>query len=222
MIIKLEVKTRDDKGKGASRRLRHQGLIPGIVYGINKKPVAISIDFHKLDYLLEYNEAIYTSIINLSIDGKNQDVILKDLQRNPRSNFATHADFLRVDNKHNITTIVPLNFIGAQDNEALRLGAMLNEFINSIEVVCLAKDLPQSIDVDITALKLDEHIGLLDINMPDNVVIKALTHGEVESHNQTVVSVAIQRKVAEEDIEQATPADEADDTEDKDTNKEDK
>ncbi len=206
MGVELGVKLRNDKGKSASRRLRREFRVPGIIYGIKKEPLPISLDFHKLDYLLEYDNSIYTSAISLDVEGSKESVILKDLQRNPYFGYVTHADFLRIDDKHHITTMVPINIINTEQNSALRLGAMLNEFIASVEVVCLPKDLPHGIEVDILALKLGESIGLLDLNIPKGVVIKSLTHGNKEDYNQTVLSISEPKiiPIEEDEVEDDT------------------
>ncbi len=213
MGVNIEAKLRTTKGKGASRRMRNESLIPGIIYGIKKQPLSISLDFHKFNYILEYDSSVYTSAIDLNVDGKKESVILKDLQRNPRSGYITHADFLRIDDKHQITTMIPVNVLNADKNNALRLGAVLNEIINSIEIVCLPQDLPHGIDVDISELELDAHISLLDLDIPKGVVIKSLTHGNKEEHNQTVLSIS-EPKIIEIEEDEVVETEEAEGTED--------
>ena len=209
MSIKIKALPRNSFGKTASRRIRRKAHIPAILYGINKNSIALSLDFYGLNKLLEYNKEIFTSIIELNIDGKKESVILKDLQREPCSNIVTHVDFLRVDNKSQITTTVPINFIGAKENEVLRTGALLNKIVDSLEVVCLAKDLPNSIDLDVSGIAMDENLSLTDIIMPEGVVIKSLTHGDIETHSQTVVSVSVARLIPE-DVEEVEDAEEED------------
>ena len=201
MSITLEAVSRKDKGKGSSRRLRRTFNIPGIIYGANKDPVAITLDFHQLDHLLEFNEEVYTSILTVKIAKTKETVIIKALQRHPATRVITHIDFLRIDTKHKITTSVPLDFINVKENSALRLGAVLNQFINSIEVTCLAKELPHKIEVDVSELIMDTGIKLTDLILPKGVIIKALTHEDVSAHDQTVVLVSASRKIPTEEEE---------------------
>lgn len=201
MIINATV--RDDQGKGASRRLRREEKIPAIVYGAGKEPSAISLNIHEITHLLESDDA-YTSVLDLSIDKKVEPVIIKDLQRHPAKNTITHVDLLRINMKQAIVTSIPLNFIGSDDNEALRLGAILNQFINAVEVSCLPADMPNGIDVDISNLALGDHISLTGLNMPEGVTLTALTHGDIEAHDQSVVAVQeakIMAEVEEEVVE---------------------
>jgi large subunit ribosomal protein L25 len=134
----------------------------------------------------------------LTIDKKVEPVIIKDLQRHPAKNLITHVDFLRVDMNKEIVTSIPLHFIGEEDNEAMRLGAILNQFITAIEVSCLPANLPHVIEVDISNLAMDEHISLTGLAMPEGVTITALTHGDIEAHDQSVVAVQEPRLMAEE------------------------
>jgi large subunit ribosomal protein L25 len=200
MSIIVNATTREDKGKGASRRLRREEMVPGIVYGGKSSPESISINFHELTHLLDGEDA-FTSVLDL-VNGKNKEsVVIKDLQRHPAKNIITHIDFLRVDAKHAIVTITPIHFIGEEDNEALRIGGMLNKFVVSIEISCLPKDLPHGIDVDVSGLEIGDHISLTGLTLPPGVVITSLQHGDIEAHDQTVVSVSEAKIIEEEDIE---------------------
>jgi len=192
----INATTRDDQGKGASRRLRREEKIPAIVYGAGKEPSAISLNIHEITHLLENDDA-YTSVLDLSIDKKVEPVIIKDLQRHPAKNTVTHVDLLRINMKQAIVTSIPLNFTGSDDNEALRLGALLNQFINTVEVSCLPADMPNGIEVDISNLVLGDHISLTGLNMPEGVTLTALTHGDIEAHDQSVVAVQEAKVMAE-------------------------
>ena len=196
MSITINATARDDQGKGASRRLRREEKIPAIVYGSGKEPSAISLNIHEITHLLENDDA-YTSVLDLSIDKKVEPVIIKDLQRHPAKNTVTHVDLLRINMKQAIVTSIPLNFTGSDDNEALRLGAILNQFINAVEVSCLPADMPNGIEVDVSNLALGDHISLTGVNMPEGVTLTALTHGDIEAHDQSVVAVQEAKVMAE-------------------------
>ncbi len=199
MSITINAIMRKDQGKGASRRLRHQEQVPAIVYGAGKEPSAITLNVHEIGHLLE-NEEAYTSVLDLAIDTKVEPVIIKDLQRHPAKNLVTHVDFLRVDMKKEVATSIPLHFMGEEDNEAMRLGAILNQFVTAIEVSCLPANLPHTIEVDISNLAMDEHISLTGLVMPKGVTITALTHGDIEAHDQSVVAVQEPRLMAEKEV----------------------
>jgi len=203
MSIKINATIREDQGKGASRRLRHNEQIPAIIYGAGKAPSLVTLGLHAMTHLLE-NEETYTSVLDLSVDDKVEPVIIKDLQRHPAKNLITHVDFLRVDMKKEIVTNIPLHFLGEDDNAAMRLGAILNQFVTAIEVSCLPANLPNSIEVDITNLEMGEHISLTGINMPEGVIITALTHGDIEAHDQNVVAVQEPKLMTEEAAVEAT------------------
>ncbi|MBA5249718.1 MAG: 50S ribosomal protein L25/general stress protein Ctc [Gammaproteobacteria bacterium] len=197
MSITINATTRKDQGKGASRRLRHQEQIPAIIYGAGKEPATITLNLHEMTHLLE-NEEAYTSVLDLSVDEKIEPVIIKDLQRHPAKNLVSHVDFLRVDMNKEIVTNIPLHFMGEDSNEAIRLGAILNQFVTAIEVSCLPANLPNAIEVDISHLEIGKHISLTGIAMPKGVVITALTHGDIEAHDQSIVAIQEAKLMSEE------------------------
>ena len=213
MSMTINATTRDDQGKGASRRLRREEQVPAIVYGAGKDPSAITLNIHEITHLLEKEEA-FTSVLDLVIDKKIEPVIVKDLQRHPAKNCITHVDLLRINLKKALVTSIPLHYLGEDDNEAMRLGAILNQFVTSIEVSCLPADLPNGIDVDISGLAIGDHISLTGLNIPEGVTITALTHGDIEAHDKSVVAVQEPKMMAEEveevaDVEEAAEGDEA-------------
>jgi large subunit ribosomal protein L25 len=212
MSITINAAAREDQGKGASRRLRKEEKVPGIVYGGKNAPSMVTVDFHEITHLLE-NEDSFTSVLDLVVGKNKESVIIKDLQRHPSKNTISHIDFLRVDAKHAIITTTPLHFIGEDDNEALRVGALLNQFVVAIEISCLPKDMPHGIDVDVSGLAIGDHISLTGLVLPEGVVITALQHDDVEAHDQSVVSVSEAKIVAEVEEEIDAPSAEGDATE---------
>ena len=216
MSLTINATVREDQGKGASRRLRHAEKIPAIIYGAGKAPSNITLSVHEMTHLLE-DEASFTSVLDLMVGKKKEAVIIKDLQRHPAKSIVTHVDFLRVDLNKALVTNIPLHFIGADENEAIRLGAILNQFVTTVEVSCLPADLPTSIDVDITNLALGDHISLTGLDMPKGVTLTALTHGDIESHDQSVVAVQEAKIMAEveDDAPVAPETEVAGDEEDK-------
>lgn len=185
--IQLTAEPRADSGKGASRRLRRTGMVPAIVYGGNVDPVSVSLKHSDFIHELE-NEAIYTQLIDLKVGKTKAVVILRDLQRHPYKNRIMHADFYRVDSKKPIHVVVPVHTINAETCVGVKKdGGMLALQTSEIEVVCLPKDLPEYLEIDVANLHLGEILHLSDIKMPKGVEIVALTHGE--DHDTGVISV---------------------------------
>ena len=192
---------REDQGKGASRRLRKEEKVPSIIYGGTKEPLMISLNIHEITHLLE-DENTFTSVLDLVVGKSKDSVVIKDIQRHPAKNTVFHVDFLRVDAKHALITTTPLHFIGMEENEAIRLGNMLNQFVVSIEISCLPQDLPHGINVDVTNLELGEHLTLTDLILPEGVIITSLQHEDIEAHDQTVCSVSEPKLIVEEEEEE--------------------
>ena len=187
--FELEAFKRDDQGKGASRRLRRvERKIPAIVYGgEGKDPMPITLWHNDLKKAIE-NEAFFTHIISLKIDGKKEDVIIKDLQRHPFKPILTHADFQRVEKGHKITVNVPIHFANEDTAPAIKdHGGQVTHETMEVEVTCLPDDLPEYIEVDLYNIQLEEIVHLSDLNIPKGVEIVALQQGE--DHDQAVVAV---------------------------------
>ena len=201
MSITVNAIERQDQGKGASRRLRKEEKVPSIIYGGTKEPLMISLNIHEITHLLE-DENTFTSVLDLVVGKSKDSVVIKDIQRHPAKNTVFHVDFLRVDAKHALITTTPLHFIGVEENEAIRLGNMLNQFVVSIEISCLPQDLPHGINVDVTNLELGEHLTLTDLILPEGVIITSLQHEDIEAHDQTVCSVSEPKLIAEEEEEE--------------------
>jgi large subunit ribosomal protein L25 len=201
MSITVNASAREDQGKGASRRLRKEEKVPSIIYGGKSGPLMITLSIHEITHLLE-NENTFTSVLDLVVGESKESVVLKDIQRHPSKNTVTHIDFLRVDAKQTLVTTTPLHFLGTEENEALRLGNMLNQFVVSVEISCLPKDLPHGIDVDVTNLEVGDHLSLTDLVLPEGVIITSLQHEDIEAHDQTVCSVSEPKIIEEEEEEE--------------------
>lgn len=205
--IQLNAEPRSVSGKGASRRLRHEGLVPAIVYGGDHDPVTISIKQNEFIHELE-NEAIYTQVINLQVGSTNVEVILRDLQRHPYKNKVLHADFFRIDNKKPLKVVVPIHVTSAEECVGVKMdGGMLTHLISEIEIISLPKDLPEYLEIDVANLHLGDTLHLSDIPMPAGVEIVSLTHvdeeDEHDTHDMGVISVVKTR--AEEEISDEAP-----------------
>ena len=173
---------RDDQGKGASRRLRREGLVPGIVYG-SAEPKAISVVAKDLTRMLQ-DDAFYSSILSLDVNGQEEKVIIKDLQRHPSKPVVLHADFQRIDDSQKIKIQVPLAFVNFEKSAAAKAAAKFAQEASTVEVVCLPKDLPEVLNVDLSNIALGQIAHLSDISLPEGVEIIALRRGE--DHDQSI------------------------------------
>ena len=190
----INAKSREDTGKGASRRLRRlTGEVPAIIYGGKKDAEKISILHKDITKALE-NDAIYSSIISLSIDGKAEDTIIKDIQRHPAKQIILHMDFLRVSKTTKLQTRVPLNFINEDICVGVKLGGgLIAHTMTDIEISCLPKDLPGSIDVDMAEVDVGQIVHLSDLTLPDGVESVSLSQGA--DYDLTVATVNKQKAV---------------------------
>ena len=190
----INAKSREDTGKGASRRLRRlTGEVPAIIYGGKKDAKKISILHKDITKALE-NDAVYSSIISLSIDGKAEDTIIKDIQRHPAKQIILHMDFLRVSKTTKLQTRVPLNFINEDICVGVKLGGgLIAHTMTDIEVSCLPKDLPEAIDVDMAEVDVGQIVHLSDLTLPDGVESVSLSQGA--DYDLTVATVNKQKAV---------------------------
>lgn len=173
----INAEKRDVQGKGASRRLRLTGNVPAVLYGAGKDAVNIQLKHNDVLQHTEH-EAFYSSILTLNCDGKSERVVLKDMQRHPFKAQIMHMDFLRIDESSRITMRVPLHFINEEDCIGVRSGGgIIGHLLTELEVMCLPKDLPEYIEVDVLDLELGETIHLSTLQMPEGVEIAALVHG---------------------------------------------
>ena len=196
----LIAEIREDQGKGASRRLRHQGLVPAIIYGAGRPPRALTFDHNKVIRQLE-NESFYSSVLNIKVGEKSQAAILKDVQRHPSKALIMHMDFQRIVADQEIKMLVPIHFLGEDVAKGVKLGGgKVMHLLNEIEVVCLPKDLPEYIDIDVSELELDEMIKLSEISLPKGVTIPALAQGE--EADRPVVAIQVIKEVVIEEPEE--------------------
>ena len=201
--FELDAEIRTDLGKGASRRLRKVNGVPAIIYGGGKDPQGITLQQNVLGHHLE-NEAFYSHILSVKVDGKAQKVILRDLQRHPYKPIILHADFLRVDAKTKLRVKVPLHFINSETCVGVKAGGLASHLMTELEIGCLVKDLPEYIEVDIENLDIGDSLHLSEIVVPKGVEIIALTHGT--ANDLAVVSVAKTRGADEDEADTGAPA----------------
>lgn len=193
--FELSAEFRDDQGKGASRRLRHLDKVPAILYGGRRDARALALDHTRLALLME-DERFYSTILNLRFGDQTQAAVLKDVQRHPYRNRIMHVDFQRVLEDEKIRMIVPLHFSGGAEAVGVKSqGGVLSHVRNDVEVLCLPKDLPEFIAVDVSALEINQVIHLSELKLLAGVELVELLAGR----DAPVVSIHAPR-VEEEEV----------------------
>ncbi len=218
--FELNAEARTDVGKGASRRLRRAGKVPGIVYGTGKEVTMISLNHNAIMHNLDH-EAFYSHILTLKVGDDSEKVVLKDLQRHPYKRVLLHIDLLRIDANETLNMRVPLHYINEEKCAGVKNdGGVISHLISELEIVCLPKDLPEYIEVDMLEVNVGDTVHLTELKLPEGVQIYDLLHGQEE--DQPVASVHLPRVVTEEETEaeegiEAAAPDEDKDSEDKES-----
>ena len=203
MTIEISAVTREAKGTGASRRLRRDSKVPGVVYGADKD--AVSLEFDAKALFLEFrHEAFHASILTLNLDGKKESVLLRDYQMHPVRNTIQHIDFQRVSATEKIHVKVPLHFVNADVAPGVKIGGgIVAHIATDADVSCLGKDLPEFIEVDLGQLEIGHSVHLSQIALPKGVEFVQLSHG----NDLAVASIAKTRgSAAAADEDTAAPA----------------
>ncbi|MCD9124538.1 50S ribosomal protein L25/general stress protein Ctc [Luteimonas fraxinea] len=197
----IKVQRREDEGKGASRRLRLAGNVPAVVYGGDLKPVSIELS-HNDVWLASQHEWFYASILDLSLNGDVQKVLLRDMQRHPFKQQIMHLDFQRVNANETIRTAVPLHFLNEDTSPAGKAAdVVITHELNEVTVTCLPGDLPEFIEIDLGAMVVGDIVHLSQVKLPKGVEIPELSLGA--DHDVAVV-------VAKHGRVEAEPEDETD------------
>jgi large subunit ribosomal protein L25 len=176
---------REMQGKGASRRLRHTGKVPAILYGGHQEPRTLILDQQNLLTMID-DERFYSSIVQLKVGEQTQPAIIKDIQMHPAKNVVVHVDLQRVVETEKIRIHLPIHFKGASISPGVKSqGGVVSHRMSDVEVTCLPKDLPEYLEIDMSQMSLNETKFLADIPLPEGVAITALSHGA----NSPVVSI---------------------------------
>ncbi|MDA7857601.1 50S ribosomal protein L25/general stress protein Ctc [Gammaproteobacteria bacterium] len=193
--IILNADSRERTGSNKARVIRKvDGMIPAIIYGDEKDSLNIKLRLNELTKASQ-NELFYTQVLIIKNGDLEEKVVLKELQKDPAKGKFLHADFLRVSRKTKLKVIIPINFLNEEECAGVKNeGGVLNKTIREVEVMCLAGNIPESIDIDVTALDLGQSVRLTEINLPDGAEISGLT----EETDQMVISVNAPKAVEEE------------------------
>jgi len=191
---------RATEGRGASRRLRRSGRAPGIVYGGTVAPQPVELDHNALFHALR-NEAFHASILTMTLSGSETKVLLRDVQMHPFKNEILHVDFQRIDENRKMHMKVPLHFVNGEESPAVKqAGAIVSHVTTHMHIMCLPKDLPEFIEVDLSELTTARAIHVSALKLPDGV--KAVTRGKIDP----VVAAAVVPRAQVEETEEVAAA----------------
>lgn len=192
--INLVAEYREDTGKGSSRRLRHAGKVPAIIYGGGREPRALTFDHNELLKATE-SEAFMSSVLQIKVGENMRRTIIKDIQVHPAKRQIMHIDLQRVVEDEVIRMTVPLHYLNEEIAPGVKAGGSVSKTVIEVEVVCLPRYLPEYIEVDLAGMELDDMLHMSDIKLPEGVQITALTHEPPT--DEAICSVHVLR-VAEE------------------------
>ncbi len=196
-LFELSADIRTEVGKGASRRLRHAGKVPAILYGGDRDPVPLTLVHSEVMRHLDH-EAFYSHVLTIRAGDKSQKAILRDLQRHPFKPTVLHMDFQRVTEDSAIRVHVPLHFTNEAISVGVKMGGVVLHNANDVEIECLPRDLPEYVEVDLAEVGVGDSVFLSDLKLPSGVRLTAFLHGEDEAHDQPVVSIQAPRSEIEE------------------------
>ena len=198
--MKVVAFARKEQGSGASRRLRNAGQTPGIIYGGTSAPVNVALDHNALYHALK-KETFHSSILDLELDGKVEQVLLRDFQMHAYKQLVLHVDFQRVDASQKIHVKVPLHFVNADIAPAVKLhAAIISHVLSDLDISCLPKHLPEFVEVDLSSLDVGHSIHVSDLKLPAGV--SAVAHGD----NPTVATASIPAGKVEAEADAAAAA----------------
>jgi len=202
MEIEVIAAKRELQGTGASRRLRHAGKVPGIVYGGTAAPVQIELDHNALYHALR-KESFHASVLTLNVDGTKESVLLRDTQWHPYKQQVLHIDFQRVDKTHKIHVKVPLHFLNEDTAPGVKTGGgKVSHVVTEIDVTCLPGNLPEFITVDMGALEIGHSIHANDLALPEGVELVA----HIQHENPAVATITLPKGMKSDETAPETPA----------------
>jgi len=200
--LELSAEIRTAVGKSASRRMRRlESKIPAVVYGAAEEGQNLTLNVNELSKVMQ-SETFYSQILNISVDGKSQQVVLRDLHRSPDTGKVLHIDFQRVRADRALNVNIPLHFINEESCIGVKIGGgLITHNLVEIEISCLPADLPESIEVDVAELDLGDSLHLSDLVIPDNVSVVALSSGESDK-DVSVVTVTVRRGGIDDELDE--------------------
>ena len=192
--FELNAEARTDTGKGASRRLRHAGKVPAIMYGGGKDPESLTLSHNEVMRNLA-NEAFYSHILTIKSGGSETRAILRDLQRHPSRPVVMHMDLQRINESEKLKTQAPVHILGEENSAAVKAGGLISHDLTEVAIECLPKNLPEYLEIDISAMEVGDVLHLSDLKVPEGVTLIDLAR----ENDLAVVSIHAKRAEVEED-----------------------
>ena len=189
----LKLEKRTESGKGAARRLRNQGLIPGVIYGAGKEPTPVIVNSHDLMMIVKQG-SFYSSVLDTELDGKKEKVLPRELQRDPVKSKYLHLDLMRFDPKKKITLNMPITIMGEEECPGIEEGGVLQVIRTEVEVLCLASNIPETLEVSVAALNIGDNVRFSDMPLPEGVEI-------TDEEDRTIASIVTVREEVEPEEE---------------------
>ena len=205
MEFLINAAKRETKGTSSSRNTRRLNLVPAIIYGAGSKEQMISLNKFEVNKHLE-SDGFYSQVLDVSIDGTKEQVILRDIQRHPAKQEILHIDFQRIRADQKINVTVPVNFINEEVSPGVKVsGGIVSHLITELEIICLPKDIPENITVDMVDLELDHPIHLKDLTLPTGVELTLLQRGDDDAGEMGVVVIHMAKAEEEEEVLDEAP-----------------
>lgn len=190
--VTLEATVRAGTGKGAARAARRENLVPGVIYGGGEEPTAINVKFNELFKMLKAGQFLST-LLTLKVDGKDQRVICRGVQRDVVKDLPVHVDFLRLSSKSRINLMIPVNFLNENTCVGLKRGGTLVVVRNEVELKVTAGDIPEALEVDLAEKEIGDTIHMSDITLP------AGTRPMITDRDFVIANIAAPKGITEEE-----------------------
>ena len=197
-MIDLEGELREATGKRSARRARRDGKAPAVLYGAGRPARMLSFPAEALARRLE-DPTFRARVLNIRVGDKSQPAIVKDVQRHPARNTVLHIDLQRVRDEETIRMVVPISLLNADVSPGVKMGGSVSHLLNELNIICLPRDLPEQIEVDLSEMELDAMLHLSDLDLPDGVVVNERVHG---TSDHPIVSIHLRRGLEVEDEEE--------------------
>ena len=197
-MIDLEGELREDSGKRSARRARREGRAPAVLYGAGRPARMLSFSSEILNRRLE-DPTFRSRVLNIRVGDKSQPAIVKDVQRHPSRNAVLHIDLQRVRDEETIRMAVPISLLNVEASPGVKMGGSVSHLLNELHIICLPKDLPEQIEVDLGEVELDEMLHLSDLDLPEGVAVNERVHGDTD---HPVVSIALRRVAEVDEVEE--------------------
>ena len=205
MEFLINAEKRETKGTSSSRNTRRLNLVPAIIYGAGSKEQMISLNKFEVNKHLE-SDGFYSQVLDVSIDGTKEQVILRDIQRHPAKQEILHIDFQRIRADQKINVTVPVNFINEEVSPGVKVsGGIVSHLVTELEIICLPKDIPENITVDMIDLELDHTIHLKDLMLPTGVELTLLQRDDADAGEMGVVVIHMAKAEVEEEVLDEAP-----------------